>query len=152
MRLLFLLMLILGGNVFGQSKKELRIALEKSTVKIDSLQSILTSERLASQQKSDSLQAVIDDTQKRLNEQYLLTKTQDESIAKCTSRNYELRKENQRLKEAASNPKNPSSSKVSKNGSNPFLSGSGYGGGGNGSPFQLGEDGHIGKGTGSGKP
>lgn len=152
MRLLFLLMLILGGNVFGQSKKELRIALEKSTVKIDSLQSILTSERLASQQESDSLQAVIDDTQKRLNAQYLLTKKQDESIAKCTSRNYELRMENQRLKEAASNPKNPSSNKVSKNGSNPFLSGSGNGGGGNGSPFQLGEDGHNGNGTGSGKP
>ncbi len=144
MRLLFLLLIVLGGNVFGQSKKELRIALERSTAKIDSLQSILNSERLVSQQKSDSLQAIIDNTQKRLNAQYQLAKTQDESIAKCTSRNYELRMENQRLKEALSNPKNTSMNKVSKNQSSPFSSGSG----GSGTPFQLGEDNHVGKGAG----
>ncbi|MCC6703097.1 MAG: hypothetical protein IT221_16320 [Fluviicola sp.] len=148
MRALFIFTLFVCGCSFAQSKKELRLQLEKANQKTDSLNRALAETKNNFQKKSDSLQVVIDETQKRLNAQYQFSKTQEESITKCTSRNASLRSENEQLKESLRQTQNKSTTKTKKEATDPFSSG---GGKGNGNTYGIGNDnGEGGSGTGPG--
>lgn len=149
MRTLFIFTLIICGSTFAQSKKELRMQLEKANQMSDSLNKALTETKNNFQKKSDSLQLVIDETQKRLNAQYQFTKTQEESITKCTNRNASLRSENEQLKESLRQTQSKTSTKTKKQAADPFFSG--QGGRGNGNAYSLGNDnGEGGSGLGPG--
>jgi hypothetical protein len=148
MRALFIFTLFICGCTFAQSKKELRLQLEKANQKTDSLNRALAETKNNFQKKTDSLQLVIDETQKRLNAQYQFTKTQEESIHKCTSRNASLRSENEQLKESLRQTQSKSTTKTKNEATNPFSSGGGKGNG-NGNAYGIGNDNNEGgKGTG----
>jgi regulator of replication initiation timing len=140
MRLLFVFVMVLGGNVLGQSKKDLRLELDKANSKVDSLSKALAETKNNFQKKSDSLQLVIDETQKRLNAQYQFTKTQEESITKCTNRNASLRSENEQLKETLRQTQGKPTTKTKKEATTPFSSGSG-----NGNTYGTGNDNNEGR-------
>lgn len=125
MRLLFIITLMICSNAFAQSKKELRLELEKANQKADSLNKVLIVTALSNQKKTDSLQLIIDDTQKRLNAQYQFTEKQEESINNCTSYNLELRLEIGRLKESLRQPQKKSNTQTNKVPTSPFSSGRG---------------------------
>jgi len=120
MRILFIFTLMICSNAFAQSKKELRLELEKANLKADSMNKALIASALSNQKKTDSLQLIIDDTQKRLNAQCQFTHKQEESINKCTSRNLELRLENERLRESLSQPQSKSKTQSNKELTSPF--------------------------------
>ena len=115
MRLLFIFTLMICSNAFAQSKKELRLELEKANQKADSLNKVLIVTALSNQKKTDSLQLIIDDTRKRLNAQDQFTEKQEESINNCTSYNLELRLENERLKESLRQPQKNQTLNPTKN-------------------------------------
>jgi regulator of replication initiation timing len=150
----FTLIFIISLSTFScwsQSKKELRLELQKANEKTDSLNKVLEAAKNSFQKQTDSLQLVIDDTQKRLNAQYQFTKTQEESINKCTSRNASLRSENEQLRESLRQTQSKSTTKTKKEATNPFSSGQGGRGNDSGTAYGIGNDnGEGGKGTGPG--
>lgn len=149
----FTLIFIISLSTFScwsQSKKELRLELQKANEKTDSLNKVLEAAKNSFQKRTDSLQLVIDETQKRLNAQYQFTKTQEESINKCTSRNASLRSENEQLRESLRQTQNKPSTKTKKEATDPFSSGGGKGNG-NVNAYGIGNDnGEGGSGIGPG--